>query len=48
MNVDEHGVCCYDSVGADSKTLVHFVLFCFILLVCVSFFFNQKIKFSSF
>jgi hypothetical protein len=26
INIDEHGVCCYDLVSVDSKTLVFFFL----------------------
>jgi hypothetical protein len=26
-------ICCYDLVGVDSKTLVPFVLFCFVLFM---------------
>jgi hypothetical protein len=36
-------ICCYDLVGVDSKTLVHFLLFYFTLftLCCFSFIKNQ-------
>jgi hypothetical protein len=31
-------ICCCDLVGVDSKTLVHFVLFCFVLFYFILFF----------
>jgi len=44
INIDEHGICCYDLVGVDSKTLISFLLFYFILFsLCVLFY--QKLNF---
>jgi len=52
--MDEHGVCCYNFVGVNSKTLVHFLLFyfplfnlCFLLFTkTISQFFETSLRFN--